>query len=147
MSAGIRGSEVDITMKLDGIPLKGSFRKIEDFEATPRMDLIETDFAGERATDLDTHMHGWDVSFSVREEDHRVIDMLTDLITRDEAAKRPPVVTLTVLYTFREPGAEPRTEVYRQGVVKIERRGFQSRKDYVKANIVAKFKKRDVINA
>lgn len=147
MSAGIRGQEVQLKLSVDGQPLTGTFLKVEDFEATPRMDLVETDFAGERSTDLDTIMHGWDTSFTLREEDHKVIDLLTDLYTRDADALRPPVITLTALYTFREPSAEPRTEVYRQGVLKVDSRGFASRKDYVKAKLTLKFKKRDVINA
>lgn len=147
MSSGIRGQEVYVKLSVDGEPQSGSFLKVEDFEVTQRTDLVERDFAGERASDLDSITHGYDVSFTIEEQDHRVIDLVRDIANRDNEGLPPAIVNLTVLYQFREPGAQPRTEVYRQGVVKIDRRGFQSRKDYVKASIQAKFKKLDVINA
>lgn len=146
MSAGIRGQEVTIRLTVDGQIQKGSFFKPMDFEVTTRGDLVERDFLGETASDLDTRYDGYDFRFSVEMQDQWTIDLLQSLNDREVDGLPPPDITVTVMYSFRESAAQPRTVVLRECVIMQKREGFEGRKEYLKSEWEGKAKKRSVIN-
>ena len=147
MSARIRGQEVDIRVAVDGQLQEGTLLKVQDFTATPRTDLTEEDFIGEPQTDLDIQHHGFDLAFTVQVQDHRAIDFLTDIVSREEQRLAHPDITITVLYGFRESDAEDRVEIYQDVFLKIGENGFPGRKEYVTTAFEGKCKKRIPLNA
>lgn len=147
MSARIRGQEITARVAIDGQTQDGSFFKIEELTITPRQDLVEKDYLGELESDLDFQHHGFDVSFSVDNQDEKTLDLLTTIIDRETTQTKHPDVTLTVIYTYREPGASNRVEVFQEGFIKVADHGFPGRKEYVKTRYEAKFKRRSVLSA
>src|SRR5690348_10524757 len=104
MSQKMRGQELTMRIAVDGIVQGGSMIKLTDFTATPRMDINEDDYLGEKETDLDVQYHGWDLGFSIDYEDSVAIELVEDIITRESNNEQHPRITITVIYTFREPG-------------------------------------------
>ena len=144
MSLRTRGQEVQIRVLVDGEQQEGSWFKVKDFTATPRHDLIEEDYLGEAATDLDEQYHGFDLAWSVDVQDPNVIDFLTDIIGRSQNGLAHPTVTVNVLYTFRE-GSLPRMESYQDCFLKVGETSLSGRKEYVTNSFEAKAKTRNVL--
>ena len=147
MSARIRGQEVTIRIAVDGQIQDGSFFKVEDFEIAPRADIKETDFLGEDETDLDFQHHGFDFRFSVHHQDQKVLDFLSTIISRHEDHLRHPEITMTVIYDYREPSAEPQFEEYHSMFLRPTSTGFKGRKEYVTSDFEGKCKKRSQLAA
>lgn len=147
MSLGIRGQETAVKITVDGVIQKGSYAKLIDFEVTPRTDLVESDFLGEDESDLDTQHHGFDMSFSVRNEDAGPLDLLTKIVDRQRSRLTPPRVTITKIYNYREPGAKRAAEVFDNVHIKIATQGSGGRKEYEITRFEGKCKRRGQISA
>ena len=147
MSLRIRGSEVTVRIAVDGAVLQGSMIKLQEFTATPRTDLMEEDYLGELETDLDIQHHGWDLSFTVHQQDETTLQLFETIIDRERAQQRHPDITMTVIYRFREELANNRVEVYHDVFLKITEQGFSGRKEYVSVGFEGKSKRRSLINA
>ena len=119
--------------------------KVSDFTVTPRQDLQEADYLGETETDLDVIHHGYDFGFSVDMQDGVTIDLLDDIAARNENQAVPQDVTMTVIYTMREPSTSGRIVVYHQCFLKVDDEGASGRKERIKTKFTVKAKKRTTL--
>ncbi len=152
MSLKIRGQEVTIRINIEDpagaiVPQTGSFLKMKDFTATTRSDLAEEDYLGENETDIDFQHHGFDFTFTVDNQDARTLEYLSNIIDRERNQQRPPVITLTVLYTYREPGEGAAIEVYHDVFLRVNEQGFSGRKDNITTSFEGKAKRRTLLAA
>ncbi len=147
MSLRIRGQEVTLRLAIDGVTQEGSMFKVSDFTTTVRQDLQEADYIGENETDIDVQHHGFEFSFSVDMQDATTIDLLDDITARNAAHARPQDITITVIYTFREPGKSGRLVVYHECFLKVDEEGVAGRKERVKTKFTCKAKKRETLTA
>lgn len=146
MSARIRGQEVSARFSVDGQPQTGSWHKLTDFTVTPRAEIMETDFIGEDRSDLDFHHHGFDISFSVQNQDAKTLEFLSTLVDRQDQRSPHPNIVMTVIYSFREPGVRDKAEVYQDLFLKVDEFGFGGRKEYVTTRFSGKAKDRSLIS-
>ena len=154
MSARIRGQEATIRITVAdefaaafGIfgQLEGSFFKVRDFTLTPRTDLVEESYLGEKFDDLDVIHHGYDFSFTVDELNEQVLNFLS-LITFKEADNLPPpIIGVSVGYIYREIGVPPQTEQLIDCVLKLAERTIGGRKEYIQNSFEGKAKVRAVL--
>jgi hypothetical protein len=147
MSLKSRGQEATLRLAVDGVVQEGSMFKVMDFTATPRTDLVEDDYLGEQETDLDIQHHGWDIGFSVNTIDSTALDLIDEIIAREQAHTAHPDITLTAIYTFRDPGTRGKIYIYHEIFLKADEEGFGSRKDRHKVKFSGKAKKRVPLDA
>jgi hypothetical protein len=145
MSQRTRGQEVTIRISVDGQIQQGSMFKVTDFTVTPRTDLNEADFLGELESDIDIQHHGFDLSWSIQDEDGVPIDLLSLIIDRERTHQKHPDVTITVIHTYRKSGERPRIEVFHDVFIKENEAGFSGRKEYNTHGYEAKAKRRSVL--
>lgn len=142
MSLRLRGQEATLRIAVDGVTQEGSMLKVTDFTTTPRQDIQEADYMGEDESDLDVQHHGFDFGFSVDMLDATTIDLLDDIADRNAAHAAPQDITITVIYTMREPGKSGRIVVYHKCVLKVDEEGAPGRKERIKTKFTCKAKKR-----
>lgn len=147
MSLKIRGQEATIRFNVDGQPQSGTWLKVKDFTATVRSDLVEEDYLGEVETDIDFQHHGFDFTFTVDNQDNKAISFLTDIIERERNHLKPPDITITVIYRYREPGARATVEVYSDVMLRVNETGFSGRKDNISTSFEGKAKRRSQLSA
>lgn len=147
MSLKMRGQEVTLRVAVDGVVQEGSMFKATDWTATPRTDINEDDYIGEQETDLDVQHHGWDVAFTVHTIDSKALDLIDEIIAREQAHTSHPDITFTVIYTFREPGTRGKIYVYHEVFLKADEEGAGGRKEKHKVKFTGKAKKRVPLNA
>lgn len=142
MSLRQRGQEITTRVIVDGVEQPGSFFKVTEFTTTPRTDLIEEEYLGELQSDLDIQHHGFDFSFTVHVQDQTVLNFLTTIVAREQAALPHPTISIVVTHVYREPGAVNQTEVYHDVFLKVSENGFSGRKEYVMASFEGKARRR-----
>jgi hypothetical protein len=147
MSQRIRGQEVTVRVAVDGQIQEGSMFKVKEFTSTPRTDLVEEDYLGELESDIDIQHHGFDFSFSIDNQDQIPLELLSEIITREQTQQQHPAITMTVIYAYRETDASNRVEVYHDVFLKVADQGFSGRKDYVTTSFEGKCKKRSLLSA
>lgn len=147
MSQKMRGQELTMRIAVDGVLQNGSMIKLTDFTATPRTDIVEDDYLGEKETDLDIQHHGWDGSFNIDYEDAKGIELCEEILGRESNNEQHPRITITVIYTFREAGQRGKIGVYRDVFLKQDEEGAGGRKEKVKGKFSFKCKKRVIMNA
>jgi hypothetical protein len=147
MSQKMRGQEVTLRIALNGVVQEGSMFKVTDFTATPRTDIVEDDYLGEQETDLDIQHHGFDLAWSVDYQDATAMDFFQSILTAEANQESHPNITITAIYTFREPGVRSKIEVYRNVFVKQSEQSAGGRKEKVKGKFEGKCKKRVLMNA
>lgn len=147
MSLKMRGQEVTMRMTVDGVLQQGSMFKATDWMATPRTDLNEDDYLGEQETDLDIQHHGWDLSFSVHTTDATALDLIDEIIDREDQHVAHPDIKLTVVYLFREPNVPGKIYIYHEVFLKADEEGAGGRKEKHKVKFTGKAKKRVPLDA
>jgi len=147
MSHKMRGQETTIRIAVNGVVREGTMFKCTDFTVTPRTDIQEDDYLGEQETDLDIQHHGYDLGFSVDTIDAEALELCDEIIQAEIAHEAHPQITVTAMYTFREPGKRGKIVVYHQVVLKEDEEGFGGRKEKVKVKFSGKCKKRTILNA
>lgn len=145
MSSKLRGSDVTVMIAVNGKLTGGSMLKVTDGTINHRTDLVEDDYLGELETDLDVQHHGFDISVSVHEEDDEALLAGEQIIQQEIARGRPPDVTISFVYTYREPGKRSRMVTYLGCVMKQDEEAIGGRKERVKAKFSAKCKRRQVM--
>jgi hypothetical protein len=146
MSLKTRGQDVTLRIAVDGELLDGSMLKAKNFTATPRIDLKEDDYLGEQETDLDVQANGWDMSWEIDIIDSVGLDLMDTVVEREQARDAHPDITVTVVYSFREPGARGRMYVFHEVFVKPDEEGSSGRKENSKIKFSAKAKRRKALN-
>lgn len=147
MSLKMRGQEALLRVSVDGQVQQGSMFKVKDWMATPRTDLVEDDYLGEQETDLDIQHHGWDLKFSVDTTDSTALDLIDEIIAREQAHTAHPDITITAIYTFREPGVRGKIYVYHGVFLKADEEGAGGRKDRHSVKFSGKAKRRTPLSA
>lgn len=127
-----RGEEVSVQVIVDGAQQSGSFTRVMDFKLTPREDLVDTDFLGETASQVDRQHHGYDFSFTTHESDNAAVNLLLSLVNQEANAQPYSQVTLVVIKKYRDPSLQPATLSLEECVVKLDSQDFGSRKDFIK---------------
>ena len=148
MPARLRGSEAVISVAVDdgsgsAVLQSGSFTKVRDFRVTSRIDLVEEDYLGEVASDLDVQYHGFDGSFTIDMNDSEALDFLTGLVADELAQNEPRAITIMVQYKFRSSAQLPIREIYFDAVMKPSEQGFGGRKEYIQTAFEFKAKSRE----
>ncbi len=156
MSSRIRGQEATIRITVDdefaasfGIfgNLAGSFFKVRDFTHTPRIDLVEQEYLGEKFDDLDIQVHGHDFSFTVDELDNAALNYLQLIQFKEESSLPPPIIGVQVTYIYRElvPPTLPQTQSFIDVVLKNAERTIGGRKEYIQNSFEGKAKNHKVL--
>lgn len=140
MSTVIRGQEVSVQFSVDGVPQSGSFTKLKEFRVSERGEIRELDYLGESTSDLDFQHHGYDISFTVDNEDASTIDYLLSIVAREKSGLAHPKVNMTVVTRYRNPSVASTTVVYKSVVMRAVEHGFSSRKENVTTSFEAKAK-------
>lgn len=146
MSLRTRGQEATLRITVDGETQDGSWFKVKDFSATPRQDLTEEDYLGELESDLDIQHHGFDLNFSVDIQDRKVMDFLTDVVSREQSQLAHPVITINVIYAFRGNNGNAVAESYYDVFLKVNENSIGGRKEYITASFEGKCKKRALLS-
>lgn len=146
MSLKTRGQEVVLRIAVDGVVQAGSLVKVKNWTATPRTELKEDDYIGENETDLDIQHNGWDLAFSVDTIDTAALDLMDDIVDREQAHAAHPDITITATYTFREPGTRGRAYVYHEVFLKADEESAGSRKEIHMVKWTGKAKRRTPLN-
>ena len=147
MSQRIRGQEITMRIAVNNQIRGGSFFKVTEFEATPRTDLVEESFLGELEDDIDIQHHGYDLTWTVQNQDEKTLELLQEIIEAEQNAEAHPDITITVIHQYRHPGAKNQVEVYHDVFVKIGSNGFGGRKEYVTTAFEAKCKRKSLLAA
>lgn len=151
MSLKTRGEEALVTISSDvsgvATTLRGSMQKTKDFTSTPRTDIKEDDYLGELETDLDIQHHGWDLEFSVDTTDAAVMEYTDGVIAAEDEHRAHPNTTITVIYTFREPGVRGKIAVFHGVFLKQDNEQIPGRKDIIKCKFSGKCKRRELLAA
>lgn len=141
MSQRTRGQEASLHIIVDGDLKGGSFAKVTDWKLTPRQDVTETDFVGETESDLDFQHHGWDVSFSIHNQDKKALDLIFLAIEREQNHLAHPDITIVATLTHRDPSTKAEVTVCEKVFLKADQaRESSGRKDYVKTSFSGKCK-------
>jgi len=147
MSQRIRGQEITMRIAVDNRIRTGSFFKVTEFTSTPRTDLVEESFLGELEDDIDIQHHGYDLSWTVQNQDEKTLEFLQEIISAEQNAQKHPDITITVIHQYRETGARNQVEVYHDVFVKVSDNGFGGRKEYVTTGFEAKCKRKSLLPA
>lgn len=146
MSLRVRGQEVKIKITIDGSPMAGTWLKIKDFELTPRTEFKEEEYLGEPEEDFDIQHSGYELTFSVDNQDAQTLRYLKELADREANGLRPQQVTMTVIYNYRE-RSEIVADNFYDVLLIVSKHGAGGRKDYVNTGFSGRCKKKNVIAA
>ena len=146
MSQRQRGSEVSLVTLVDGVPQVGSFLKVQNFTLTPRTDLNEEGFLGEKTDDIDIQHHGYDIAFEVHNTNAVAIDFLNLVVGKEEDLESHPKITLQVFLAFRIPGVVGRSIILQDMFLKVDEYSASDRKDYTITRFSGKNRKQNTIN-
>lgn len=132
MAARIRGQEVTLQVIVDGDQKGGSFMKVENFELSPRSELVDTDFLGEKESEQDVNHHGFDFTFSTHESDEKPFDLMQQIVAAEQKAIPYPAINVVVIYKYRDPSVPSRVMVLENCRLKLDKHEVSGRKDFVK---------------
>jgi len=151
MSLKTRGEEavVNISSNVSGVnqTLSGTMFKVRDFTATPRTEIKEDDYLGELETDLDIQHHGWDIGFTVDTTDDAAMRYTDGVIAAEDEHRAHPNNTVTVIYTFREPGVRGKIAVFTGVFLKQDEETIGGRKEIIRGKFSGKCKRRELLAA
>jgi hypothetical protein len=102
MPGEIRAKEARAQIKVDGVPLGGSFATIHDIDVKPDAAIAKKRFTGEARARGDIDVTGWDISFKTEKRDHTWAQLWA-LIEDAELNARPlPDISLVISYRYRD---------------------------------------------
>lgn len=145
MSLRIRGQEATVRITVDGETQTGTWFKVKDFTETERGEIKEEEYLGELQTDLDYQHDGWDLAFSCDVLEKSVFEYIQKITSREEGALAHPVVTVTVIYSFRADNGNPVAVSYYDTFMRVTEVANGGRKEYVSATFEAKAKKKALL--
>jgi hypothetical protein len=143
MAQRIRGQETTFQIIIDGDLKNGTFAKVETAKHTPRTDLVDADFLGEKESDTDIQHHNHEVTFTVHEADHKALDVLKLIINRERDGLPHPAVTIVETVRYRDPSIPNSVRVFNECVIKQDEHNVSGRKEYVKNSYTARCKVMD----
>lgn len=138
LSTTVKGESVSLQVIIDGDLQGGSFARVTNFELTPRTDINELDYLGERLSILDYQHNGYDFSFEMNTQDRRLWDLLQATTQADFNDEAQPAVNIVVTITFLDPAEAPLQFLLGNCVVKVDSIGFGGRKEQVVGKVSGK---------
>jgi hypothetical protein len=117
---------------------------VNDWTLSPRTDLVEKDYLGEKTTSLDVMHHGYDFNFTVDETSSVVIDLLDLIQWKEENNLPPPRFTVAATVKYRD-GVTRKTEQLIDCRLKVAERGFGGRTEYISSSIEGKARSRKTL--
>ena len=111
---------------------------INSWSMTPRTDLVEKEYCGEKTASLDTIHHGYDFAISGDETNNTILAMQELIQYKEENDLPPPDFTVAMTLVYRDGITLPRTHQMIDVVLKIGEHGFAGRSDYVAWTIEGK---------
>jgi hypothetical protein len=147
MSLKMRGQQMTLRFAMGTRGVRGgAMLKVVDWMVTPRTDLLEDDYIGEDQTDLDIQHNGFDGKFTVDTTDQESLDVMDEIIDAEENREAHPQITISAIYSFREPNTRGRMYVYHQCFVKADTEGSGGRKEKHRIEFSFKSKRRVPLN-
>lgn len=146
MSRRIRGQEQTLQVIVEGQDQVGTFLNVRNWDVTPRIDNVETDFIGQDESDLDQQYHGVDFSFTVQEEDSKARQFFDDLMARQRNRERPAKVIIIAHNEYRDSSEPGNNLVITNAIMKPDKFGTGSRKDYSEIPFSGKGKTTSVVD-
>ena len=142
-SLRIRGQEVTVMVIVDGVPQAGSFAKITQGRWAPRADLSDTGFLGENEDEPDIQIHGYDLSFTIHEQDNGAVDAVWLPIVQAATAENGPLPVVDIIFfkKYRDRKLPPATLTFAQCKLKLDSQEFGDRKSHATTSFSAKCRK------
>lgn len=134
----IRGEEVTLRFVIDGDHQAGSFLKVVNFKVTPKADLTESDFVGDKESENDFQHHGFDFSFELQDEDGKAWEVYDKLVLADRNGASIPKMDIVAVYKYRDLAKPSKTRVLERAVFKLDSHDVNGRKEYVKNSFSGK---------
>lgn len=100
----IRAKEATVQVKLDGVPLDGSFLTITNFSLKSDIDKPKKMFIGDKRFRADLNVKGYEFSFKIQKRDHRWWTLWKKFEQAEFNGDTFPVVTIAVSYAYRNAG-------------------------------------------
>lgn len=142
----IRGQEATLRVAVDGEVKEGSFFNVNDLTITHRGELRDVDYLGEDVSKNDIQHSGFDLSFSVNEEDEKTLNYLQNIVERELNQQAHPVVTISVIFSYRN-STSTRVVVFYNVCLRMTDMSFGSRTDYIQTSFEAKAEQFEVLTA
>jgi len=136
----IRGQETTGQLVVDGKLLLGSFAKLENWAFKPISDIKDSDFVGEAESEFDVQHHGWEVSFTIHEQDGQAMQTYLQIVAALEAGIAMPNFNFVVIESYRDPSVPLSTYVCQDLKLKLDEHAASGRKEYVKNSFTGKCK-------
>jgi hypothetical protein len=118
---------------------------VNDWTLTPRTELVEKDYIGEKTTTLDTQHQGYDFNFTVDETSEVIINIMDLIQWKEENNLPPPVFAVSATVKYRDGFTLPRTEQLIDCRLKIAERGFGGRTEYITSSVEGKARSKKTI--
>lgn len=128
----IKGRHTSIYVVVDNQTQIGSFTKCESFSAKPDATIEKTEFLGQPVAEGDLEHSGYDLSFTIHEEDTAAIDYWDKQVQKFETGQQLLPVTIVAITTYLNPAVAAKTETFEEVVLKHDERSFGGKKEYVK---------------
>lgn len=129
-SKSSKGLHRTLALIVNGQQQPGSFVKVRTFSAKPDAAIMKTDHLGEALSEVDVMHHGWDISFTIEEEDANAAKYYEKVTASSEAGTTLPRVDLIEIRNYVDPSVLPETFVYGELVLKMDSDDSSGRKEY-----------------
>ncbi len=146
----IRGQEATVLLVVNGTPLGGSFAKLASWSIKPRVDKSNTGFMGEAEDEPDLIVNGWDLSFTIHEQDNQALDNVwlpivaaaTSSATQTAGLSQPfPTIDIVLVKKYRTGALLPKTLTFSKCVLTLDEQAASDRKSYVTNSFSASCRK------
>ena len=130
---------VSVVLVVDGLPQVGSFAKVTTGQWTPRTDLTDTGFLGESEDEPDVQHHGYDLSFTIHEQDNSAVDsVFLPIVAALTNGQTLPEIGLIFIKKYRD-ASKPAVQLsFGKVKMKLDNQGFPDRKGFVTTSFSAK---------
>lgn len=136
----VRGQEYSGHVVVAGKLLIGSFAKMESMAFTPLADLKDSDFVGDEESEFDVQHHGWEVKWSIQQEDDQAIKLYLQLVAALKSGAPLPRMDFVGITTYRDPSVLTSTKVAQNVKFKLDEESNSGRKEYVKNSFTGRCK-------
>lgn len=136
----VRGQEYSGNVVVGGKLLVGSFAKMESLTFTPLADLKDSDFVGDEESEYDVQHHGWEVKWTIHQEDDSAIKLYLQLVAALKSGAPLPQMNFVGITTYRDPSIPTSTKVAQNLRFKLDDEANSGRKEYVKNSFTGRCK-------
>lgn len=130
VSNEIRGSEVTISISVDGALQPGSFASPMNWKMTPGIDIKDVALLGELRRKHNLQVNDYAVSFGLLQQDKLTHDLLMKIVANYDAGIAPPAISITVRERYFD--GTSHAYVLEEVTLKPDDQDVSSREDFVK---------------